>query len=676
MDAPLTIVIDSRIRIPLDRLSESAANELREEFTHDNPDFEKEKRRLKTGGFRRKGPPVPEKIRTWREEEGDLTLPRGRFARVREILAVYGIAFECVDNRTTGTGPRPVGYALAKHLIPAPFQNESADAAAKFQNCIVRAPTGCIAGDACVIIKRGDEERNMSLGRLVRAWHGQDGSLVEESWSCPTSTYVRAPFQDGSVRYAKILAAKYSGIKEVFRVILRRKNGGTNTIEATHDHRMLTPSGWVALSELSATTGEILVECGLGRLEPARIVSIWAAGERQTYDLEVEGAEAFMANGIAVHNSGKTLIAEMLAARLGVCTLVLVQTRELLNQWRRRLVAELGLREEDIGTIQGKRAKIRPINVVLVQTMAKHVAQHRDTFGAVIFDEVQRAAAKTFYPAVDGLRAKYRIGVSADERRKDRKDFLIYDVFGRVVADVDRKRLIADGFVLDTEIRMVPTNFRSEWYEGLAPSQRQDTDFNRLLAQMSADRERNLLIARLAVQETRAGHLLLVFSHRVEHCLGLRADIVADEPRCGVVVGDPELRRESEESIAGLGTGAIVAAVGTYQSIGTGVDLPAVDRGIAATPIHSNRPFVGQVRGRLCRVDRRIGATKRDSILYVLWDRHIHGLVPLRNYLRFNAGNVTVMDPETGALTNGRAFLKAAEAEEDASEARAQKEPF
>ncbi len=508
---PVPIVVDSRIRIPLSRLPEEAARELREEFTHDNPDYDKEKRRLKAGGFKRKGPPIPDKIRTWREEGEDLTLPRGKLARVREILAERGIEAKTADNRTEGTGPRPVGYRLTSAITPAPFQVEATEAAAKFQNCIVRAPTG----------------------------------------------------------------------------------------------------------------------------------------------------------------SGKTLIAQMLAARLGVCTLVLVQTRELYNQWRRRLVVELGLREDDIGTIQGKRAKIRPINVVLVQTMAKHVEQFKDTFGAVIFDEVQRAAAKTFYPAVDGLRAKYRIGVSADERRKDGKDFLIYDVFGRVAADVDRKRLIADGFILDTEIRMVPTNFRAPWYEELTPAERQDpVHFNRLLEQITADRERNLTIAKIVVEQTRAGHLALVFSHRVEHCLSLRADIVADESRCGVVVGDPELRRESEETIAGLAAGSIVAAVGTYQSIGTGIDLPAVDRGIATTPIHTNRPFVGQVRGRLCRVDRRPNAKKRDSILFVMWDRAVHGLVPLRNYLRFNAGNVTVFDPETGAIEHGRSYLKRAEAEEDAEAAK------
>jgi hypothetical protein len=111
-------------------------------------------------------------------------------------------------------------------------------------------------------------------------------------------------------------------------------------------------------------------------------------------------------------------------------------------------------------------------------------------------------------------------------------------------------------------------------------------------------------------------------------------------------------------------TGQIVTAVGTVQSIGTGIDLPAVDRGIATTPMHSNKQQAGQMRGRLCRVDRSPNARKTDSILYVLWDRKVHGLVPLRNWLRINDGNVTIYDPKTGKTEPGRAFLKKAERDE------------
>ena len=278
---------------------------------------------------------------------------------------------------------------------------------------------------------------------------------------------------------------------------------------------------------------------------------------------------------------------------------------------------------------------------------------------------MQRAAANTFYPAVDGLHAKYRIGISADERRKDKKDFLIYDLFGKVAMEVDRRRLIDDGFILDTEVRLVKTEFEAPWYVKLPNAARQSEQvFNKLLAEMVKDKRRNELVVDLAAEQMKRGHVSLVFSHRVEHCFDIRARIVERDHRVGIIVGEPKYKQESSESLHQITTGQIVTAVGTVQSIGTGIDLPGADRGIATTPMHSNRQQAGQMRGRLCRVDRSPNARKTDSILYVLWDRKVHGLVPLRNWLRINDGNVTIYDSKTGQTKPGREFLKQAEREE------------
>jgi superfamily II DNA or RNA helicase len=504
---PLPVVVDSRIRIPLGLLSgrdgENARLELQVEFTHDNPDHDRESRLAKARGYERKGFTVPKSIETWTEEDGTLTLPRGRFARVREILQSTGFDVQVQDMRSEGDPKlRHAGYALRSHIDPAQFQIDACAIVIEKQNCIFRSGTG----------------------------------------------------------------------------------------------------------------------------------------------------------------SGKTCIAEMIAGKLGLPTLVLVQTNELFNQWKRRLHSELGVQESEIGEIKGPKHKIKPITIGSVQTVAKHVAKYKKTFGVVIFDEVQRAAANTFYPAVDGLDAKYRIGISADERRKDKKDFLIYDLFGKVALEVDRQRLIDDHFILDTEVRLVETSFNAPWYAKLSNTQKQENQvFKRLLDGMTADEDRNVLVAQLAVEQMKAGHVSLVFSHRVEHCFDLRSRIVAHDPRAGIVVGEPKYKRESSETLADIASGKIVTAIGTVQSIGTGIDLPAADRGIATTPMHSNNQQAKQMRGRLCRVDRSSNARKVDSILYVLWDRKIHGLVPLRKWLQINKGNVTIYNPTTGCTEPGRAYLKRAE---------------
>jgi len=158
---------------------------------------------------------------------------------------------------------------------------------------------------------------------------------------------------------------------------------------------------------------------------------------------------------------GKTIVGEAIALATGLCTLIVVPTEEIFKQWLRRLREELGMHERDIGIIRGPKLKIGPITVAMVQTLAKKVHLVADQFGAVIFDEVQRAAAKTFYQAIDGLPTKYRIGISADERRKDRKEFLVYDVFGEVAYEVEKKRVELTGAVYDVEVRLIPTTFRA-----------------------------------------------------------------------------------------------------------------------------------------------------------------------------------------------------------------------
>lgn len=504
---PIPIVVDSRLRVRADLLSEEALARLREEFTHDNPDHARDKRRRSTrrGRFAR-GPLPEETIRTYVEDGGEISFPRGGLSRVREILKEFEIEHATLDRRADGFGPRPVGLRLAPSIVPIAFQDEMVEAAKRTQNCILRAATG----------------------------------------------------------------------------------------------------------------------------------------------------------------AGKTIVAEKLIVALGLCTLIIVPTKRIFDQWIGRLGRELGLRPSEIGTIRGKRPKIRAVNVAMVQTFGKRVEEFAGAFGVVIFDEVHRAAARTYYPAVDACDARYRIGMSDDERRKDRLQFLNYDLFGRVAYEADRKRLVRDGVILETEVRLVPTGFEAPWYSELPPEEKADEGhFGRLVEEMARDEERERLAAELIAEQMRDGHPTLAFSHRVEHCARVRAAIVARDPRVGVIVGDGGFARESDDTLAGIREGRILAAVGTYQSIGTGVDIPAVDRLVALTPIHNNKTFFGQARGRGCRVDRAPGARKKDSIMYVLWDCAVHGLAPLRAYLRFNGGNVKVRRPD-GSLQDGREHLRAAEDELDA----------
>lgn len=325
--------------------------------------------------------------------------------------------------------------------------------------------------------------------------------------------------------------------------------------------------------------------------------------------------------------SGKTALALALAARIKLNTLVIVSTRGLFNQWIDRTKKSFGLYAEEVGVIQGKTRRLQPVTIAIQKTLADilrrgkkgNLSELFEFFGCVIADEVQLFGAKTFYDVIDPWPAKYRIGISADERRKDRKEFLIYRQFGDVAHEVSREEVRAAGHILDVEIRVVPTDFRADWY-GMAQEDREDLeiDFQRLLEEMTSNDARNELIARHALAEL-AGGQVIVLSHRVKHCQDIDRALVAAGVRSGYLIGGPAYRREFESTVEGIASGRVRAGVGTYLALGYGIDLPAVAAGVAATPIAANRQVFNQVRGRVCRV----APGKEKGVLVYLWDQHV-----------------------------------------------------
>jgi superfamily II DNA or RNA helicase len=226
----------------------------------------------------------------------------------------------------------------------------------------------------------------------------------------------------------------------------------------------------------------------------------------------------------------------------------------------------------------------------------------------------------------DWMPARYRIGLSADHRRKDRKEFLIHDLFGDVAFEVTPDELEEAGAIVDVEVRVHPTALEAAWYrteDKLAE--------HRLLEQITWDDARTALAADIAAADVEAGHQVLVFSHRVEHCQRLRAAIQHRGVACGMMIGGPENAAELASAVDGLKRGQLRAAVGTIQAIGTGLDLPSVSRGIVATPLWQNRQLWGQVRGRLCRPSEG-----KEAVIRYLHDDSALGDVPIRMLARWN----------------------------------------
>ena len=105
-------------------------------------------------------------------------------------------------------------------------------------------------------------------------------------------------------RKRKVLRVIHSGLKPVW--CLRTALG--HEIIATAEHPFMTMAGWIQLGKLKvgdhvATARSVPVPVPGCEIHWDRIVQIQAVGDRETFDLQIEGDHNFVANHFVVHNS-------------------------------------------------------------------------------------------------------------------------------------------------------------------------------------------------------------------------------------------------------------------------------------------------------------------------------------------------------------------------------------
>lgn len=406
--------------------------------------------------------------------------------------------------------------------------------------------------------------------------------------------------------------------------------GGMNRVRAAlheHGHPLRIEDRRTLGADLGTYTGDYLTPT----LFPEHLVDPW---EHQTrlVDAIIPRQNCLVR---APTGSGKSTALIRLIAQLQLPTIVIVWDTKLMIQWQERISAELGVSRKSIGIIKGQKRTLAPVTIAMQQTLNKFGpddwAQVAPAFGLVACDEVQRYSASTFQSTIDMFPAKYRVGVSADESRKDQKEFLIYDMFGPVACEISKRELEQKGVIHNVQIRVVPTEFRADWYVTQRKTKGATPDFKALLDAMVDDDRRNEQIFSL-VQRVSAEDPTFVFSHRVGHARMIDSAMVASRVTSGLLVGGEANTAEFERSKAGIRAGEIQVGVGTYQAIGVGQDVPNVAIGVCTTPMHTNRQFQDQVKGRICR--KHEGKTR--AIMYYMWDQHVHGHAALKNLCRWN----------------------------------------
>ena len=340
--------------------------------------------------------------------------------------------------------------------------------------------------------------------------------------------------------------------------------------------------------------------------------------------------------------SGKTTLGLAVAASVSTFALVVVDTREIAEEWARRCRKEL---EVEPGKIGEGKFRVERVTIAMHQTLAAmgpdRLRKVCETFGCVIADEVQICGAETYGRNIDRMPARYRIGLSDDHRRADGKSFLVTDLFGPVAHWTKDKRLLADGAIAELDVFLDPTDFEAPWYVNRPEDEKGDPipptaqEEAQLIEEMTYDDRRSARIAARVAEEIGKGQRFLVYAHRTEHCRRIAALLIAAGVPTGLMLGGTD---EFDRTRSGLMNGTVKAGVGTYQALGKGVNIPDVDAGYAATMVVTTPQRWRQAAGRV----RRAKEDGRGAKFWVAYDGKVFGDAPVRKLVAWHRNHVFV----------------------------------
>lgn len=169
------------------------------------------------------------------------------------------------------------------------------------RQCILAHEMGCIDGEAIVHINRAKRGLKIPLRDLFRKFNG----LNNRSWDSAIPTYIRS-LMNGQLGLNQIKSVLKKGNKPVFKLTL--KSGEVLRLTGDHEVAISYTNKNIEYSRTdSLKKGDIVLSDEFPKYDT--VVSCTADGTADVYDVVcADPHRNFVANGIIVHNCGKTLV--------------------------------------------------------------------------------------------------------------------------------------------------------------------------------------------------------------------------------------------------------------------------------------------------------------------------------------------------------------------------------
>lgn len=315
---------------------------------------------------------------------------------------------------------------------------------------------------------------------------------------------------------------------------------------------------------------------------------------------------------VAPPGAGKTVLACGVIARRAVPTLVIVDRQPLVDQWRDRLSAHLGIDRKRVGIIgAGHRRPGGVIDIAMIQSLARRedLAELTAGYGLIVVDECHHVPATTFERAVRQIVAPAWLGLTATPYRRDGLEGLITMYCGPI-----RHRMGASA--LDPEeFERVLVVHPTEHVIALAAADEVEGAGSAIQAVFRGvveDDERTRQICTDIAAAVRLGHNCLVLSQWTAHVARLVDGLKVFGLEPLVLQGGmgKKARGLVMDELATVRPGGGVILVATGSFLGEGFDCPPLDTLFLAFPI----AFKGRIVQYVGRVLRPIDGKTRVEV--------------------------------------------------------------
>lgn len=325
-------------------------------------------------------------------------------------------------------------------------------------------------------------------------------------------------------------------------------------------------------------------------------------------------------NGVIVMpaGSGKTQTALQLISELGLKTLWITHTYDLLNQSFDR--SKSNLESVGLGKIAAGKIDIGThITFATVQTLVKlDLSQFKNEWDCIVVDEGHRicgtpAQLGMFYKVINALSCRYKYALTATPFRNIKgTEKALFSLIGPIICEVPKE--VVSERTIKAEIQPIYTDFK-------IPRDAKKTDgtidYSKLTTFLSEDEDRNEII--LDILKECKNNYTLVLGDRLTQLSYLQEKIGYGVKIDGTMTSKKK-KAQREQYIQDMRDGKENLLFATYGLAKEGLDIPRLDRLILASP-HRDKATIIQSVGR---VERKFEGKKTPLVYDIVDDTQFH----------------------------------------------------